>query len=230
VRSSGAISAPAETGPAASYPSDVSPEAHREPHPASPLVKETAMEVSDEMLLHACRRNDQAAWEALIARYQRLIYSIPRRAGLDAQQAADVFQQVFATLVEHLHRIERPDRLGPWLVTTARRETWRVSRGRIPAWTPVDDHDDEGIPRQLTDEGPLPDEVVLRQERKGQVRQAMSALGDPCRTLLLMLFFRPEPPPYEQIAAALGTSAGSIGPTRARCLRKIARLLDEPAQ
>ncbi|HWE62870.1 MAG TPA: sigma-70 family RNA polymerase sigma factor [Chloroflexota bacterium] len=187
------------------------------------------MEESDEALLLACRRNDQAAWETLIARYQRLIYSIPRRAGLDAQQAADVFQQVFATLVEHLHRIEHPDRIGPWLVITARRETWRVSRGRIPAWTPVEHDDGESAAMEYADEGPLPDEVALRQERRHQVHQAMSALGDPCRTLLLMLFFRPEPPPYAQIAAALGTSEGSIGPTRARCLQKVARLLDESA-
>jgi RNA polymerase sigma factor (sigma-70 family) len=185
------------------------------------------MQLSDEALLLACRQGDQAAWEALIARYQRLIYSIPRRAGLDPQQAADVFQQVFATLVEHLHRIEHPDRLGPWLVITARRETWRVSRGRIPAWTPVEEEEEDGTSRQIADESPLPDEVVLRQERREQLRQAMTTLGDPCRTLLLMLFFRPEPPPYAQIAAALGTSEGSIGPTRARCLQKIARLLDE---
>jgi RNA polymerase sigma factor (sigma-70 family) len=188
------------------------------------------MELSDEALILACRRNDQAAWEALIARYQRLIYSIPRRAGLDAQLAADVFQHVFATLVEHLHRIEHPDRIGPWLVITARRETWRVSRGQIPAWTPVEDEEDNGTSRQIPDESPLPDEIALREERREQVRQAMTTLGDPCRTLLLMLFFRPEPPPYSQIAAALGTSEGSIGPTRARCLQKLARLLDDSAR
>jgi RNA polymerase sigma factor (sigma-70 family) len=187
------------------------------------------MEVSDEALLLACRQNDQAAWEALIARYQRLIYSIPRRAGLDPQQAADVFQQVFAMLIEHLDRIEYPDRIGPWLVTTARRETWRVSRGRMPSRTPINSDVDEGVAVALVDEGPLPDEVVLRQESRHQVHQALAALGDPCRTLLLMLFFRPEPLPYAQIAAALGTAEGSIGPTRARCLQKLARLLDEAA-
>lgn len=188
------------------------------------------MEASDEELLLACRRNDQAAWEALIARYQRLIYTIPRRAGLDPQQAADVFQHVFATLVEHLHRIEHPDRIGPWLVITARRETWRVSRGRIPAWTPIAGEDDADAPMELVDLEPFPDEVALRQERRLQVRQALETLGDPCRTLLLLLFFRPEPPPYAQIAMALGTTEGSIGPTRARCLQKLGRLLDETAR
>jgi DNA-directed RNA polymerase specialized sigma24 family protein len=36
-----------------------------------------------------------------------------------------------------------------------------------------------------------------------------------------MLFYAAEPPPYSEIAAALGTSEGSIGPTRARCLKKL---------
>lgn len=183
------------------------------------------MEVSDGALLLACRQNDQAAWEALIARYQRLIYSIPRRAGLNPEQAADVFQQVFATLVEHLDQIEHPDRIGPWLVTTARRETWRVSRGRIPAWTPVGDGTEDSPALELPDRDPLPQDAVLGQERRHLVRQAVSELGDPCRTLLLMLFFHPEPPSYAQVAMALGTSEGSIGPTRARCLQKLARLL-----
>src|SRR5687768_4067448 len=86
------------------------------------------MEPSDTELVLACRAGEPAAWEQLVRRYQRLVYSIPRRAGLDEDGAADVFQQVFVTLVEHLERIDDPSRLKAWLVTTARREAWRVSR------------------------------------------------------------------------------------------------------
>ena len=57
-------------------------------------------EPSDEKLVLACRRGEAAAWEALVLRYQRLIYAIPRRACLSEDQAADVFQTVFARLVE----------------------------------------------------------------------------------------------------------------------------------
>jgi DNA-directed RNA polymerase specialized sigma24 family protein len=42
-----------------------------------------------------------------------------------------------------------------------------------------------------------------------------------------MLYYRPEPAPYSEIAAAFGTSEGSIGPTRARCLQKLIRLLED---
>jgi DNA-directed RNA polymerase specialized sigma24 family protein len=40
-----------------------------------------------------------------------------------------------------------------------------------------------------------------------------------------MLFYRAEPPSYAEIAAVLGIPEGSIGPTRARCLGKLLRIL-----
>jgi DNA-directed RNA polymerase specialized sigma24 family protein len=42
---------------------------------------------------------------------------------------------------------------------------------------------------------------------------------------LTLLFFRPDPPPYAEIAAALGMREGGVGPTRARCLQKLRQLL-----
>ncbi|MDQ3820006.1 MAG: sigma-70 family RNA polymerase sigma factor, partial [Acidobacteriota bacterium] len=81
------------------------------------------MERSDRDLVQACRRGDETAWEALVLRYQRLIYTIPRRAGLNEDLAAEVFQEVFATLFEKLDEIESPDRLKAWMVTTAKRKT-----------------------------------------------------------------------------------------------------------
>ena len=81
------------------------------------------MQPTDKELLIACRKGDESSWVALVDRYQRLIYSIPRRAGLNEDQAGEVFQEVFATLVQKLNDISDPDRLHAWLVTTARRKT-----------------------------------------------------------------------------------------------------------
>ena len=69
-----------------------------------------------------CRRGDAAAWAVLVQRYQRLVYAIVTRMGLDEHGAADVFQTVFARLVQHLPRIADPSRLQAWIVTTAKRE------------------------------------------------------------------------------------------------------------
>ena len=179
-----------------------------------------ATALSDEQLLASCRRGEEGAWEALVLRYQRLIYAIPRRAGLDEDSAAEVFQDVFATLLESIDSIEQPSRLQAWLVTTAKRKTWRVV-GRAKALRPFSGEEGEDEMYDLADEGLLPDEALARLEEQHLVRAALAEMGDRCRTLLQMLFYAAEPPPYSEIAAALGTSEGSIGPTRARCLKKL---------
>jgi RNA polymerase sigma factor (sigma-70 family) len=187
------------------------------------------MDLSDAQLLLACRSGDQGAWEALINRYQRLMYAIPRRAGLDNDQAADVFQEVFATLFQKLDDIDQPERLHSWLVTTARRKTWRViSKERANQYTVGDDDDDSAEDlSKIPDNAALPDEVLLKLEEQHRVRTAVAALDERCRKLLKLLFYEAEPPSYAEIAVSLGTSEGSIGPTRARCLEKMLRLLDK---
>ena len=46
------------------------------------------MQPTDKELLIACRQGDERSWNVLIDRYQRLMYAIPRRAGLNEDQAA----------------------------------------------------------------------------------------------------------------------------------------------
>lgn len=185
------------------------------------------MERTDEQLLLACRAGDEGAWEALVRRYQRLIVTIPRRAGLDEDAAADVFQEVFATLLENIESIEQPSRLQAWLVTTARRKTWRVVR-RLSAVRPFGGDDEADAEMyDVADERVLPDEALVKLEQQHTVRAGLASLDERCRRLLTMLFYSPEPPPYSEIAAALQTTEGSIGPTRARCLRKLLSLLEK---
>jgi RNA polymerase sigma factor (sigma-70 family) len=181
---------------------------------------------SDEELLAGCRRGDESAWEALVVRYQRLIYAIPRRAGLDEDAASEIFQDVFAALLESISNIEQPSRLQAWLVTTAKRKTWRAV-GRAKSLRPfADDADDAGAEMyDIPDERALPEEALARLEEQHLVRAALGELEERCRKLIEMLFYAPEPPPYSEIAAALGTSEGSIGPTRARCLKKLLDVL-----
>ena len=179
---------------------------------------------SDEQLLAACRRGDEGAWEALVRRYQRRIYAIPRRAGRDEDAAAEIFQDVFTTLLESIDNIEQPSRLQAWLVTTAKRKTWRTI-SRAKSLRPFSSEEREGEAYDIADESVLPDEAIARLEEQHLVRAALADLGGRCQTLLQMLFYAPEPPPYSEIAAALGASEGSIGPTRARCLKKLLDIL-----
>ena len=82
---------------------------------------------SDPRLIARCVDGDQAAWDDLVDRYGRLVYSIARRYGLDAD-ADDVFQNVFSALFRSLDRLRDKGRLSSWLITTTHRECWRVGR------------------------------------------------------------------------------------------------------
>ena len=184
------------------------------------------MDDSDLQLVADCRLGDQLAWEKLVRRYQRLIYAIPRRAGLSEDQAAEIFQDVFTTLFEKLDDIEDPERLQAWLVTTTRRRTLRTI-SQMPATLRLDDAADDlaRTAEMLRDESPLPDEQLLVLEEQHRIRTAVAQLDERCQTLVRLLFYQSEPPSYAEVAEVLGVPEGSIGPTRARCLGKLLRIL-----
>jgi RNA polymerase sigma factor (sigma-70 family) len=180
------------------------------------------MEPTDAELVRACTRGDDQAWETLVRRYRRLVYSIPRRSGLDEDAAAEVFQHVFVTLVEHLDTLEQPERLSAWLVTSAKRETWRVSR-RAAANRAVRAPEDEAV--DLVDGDTLAEDEMVRMEEQATLRRAVDSLDCRCRQMVELLFYADEPFTYGEIATRMGLAEGSVGPVRGRCLERLRRQL-----
>lgn len=196
----------------------------------------TPEEDSDAVLVDRCRQGDAAAWAAVVQRYQRLVYAVARRGGLDEHTAADVFQTVFARLVEHLPRLQQPDRLQAWLVTTAKREMIRLSQlgRRTVSLSPSGDDGDgpvAGLADHLADEAPLAEDQLSDLQQLHALRLAMDRLDDRCRQLL-QLVFRDEDErlPYDEVGRRLGMPTGSVGPTRVRCLDKLRQLLGGPVR
>src|SRR5215469_715947 len=77
-------------------------------------------------LLVRARDGDERAWPALVERYAPLIWSLCRRYRLNTSDTADVSQNVWLLLVNHLGKIRDPAALPGWLATTTRRECARV--------------------------------------------------------------------------------------------------------
>ena len=169
---------------------------------------------TDAELLERCRRRDAEAWNLLVARYERLVYSVALRNGLGPEDAADVTQGTFVTLIDSLDRLRDEERLASWLMTVTRRQSWRVrnlSRRHV---------DLDTIPE--TAEDPLSDwDTVVT------LHSALAQLGGTCRDLLQALYFEAESPSYAEIADRFGRSVGGIGPLRGRCLEKLRDILTE---
>jgi RNA polymerase sigma factor (sigma-70 family) len=182
----------------------------------------------DAVLVARCRQGDAAAWRCLVTRHQRLVFAIVMRLGLDEHGAADVFQTVFARLLQHLPRIADPTRLQGWIAVTAKREALlQLRRGRRTVSMSRDgDGDDDAPDWDVIDEAPRPGDALDELQQLARLRRALDQLDERSRALLLLLFRADgEKVAYEDVARQLGLPIGSIGPTRARCLEKLRKLM-----
>jgi RNA polymerase sigma factor (sigma-70 family) len=162
-------------------------------------------------------RSGRCSWDALVERYSRLVWSVPRSFRLSHADAADVYQCTWLCLAEHLTRLREPERLGTWLVRTATRQSIAVlrTRGRevsYDLWEPMSAL-------------PTPDEVAITTDRQRRLWSALTTLNERCQRLLRIAAHSPELS-YAQVADALGMKVGSVGSTRSRCLAELRRKLE----
>lgn len=175
---------------------------------------------TEEALLQRCRAGDESAWTQVIDRYEKLVYSIPRRGGLNQDDAADVFQATFLALYRALDKFENADTLPKWLAVVATRETWRIRKGRdrvdIVGYDLADD--------EIVSGDPLVETEALNAIFNANLREGLAKVPEPCRSLITMLYM--EDLAYDEIGKRIGMPIGSIGPTRARCLARLKTILE----
>ena len=170
-------------------------------------------------LLAAAREGSEDALGQMVTELSPLLWQVARAAGLSSGDAEDVLQTTWMRLVAHLGDIHDSAALTSWLVTTTKREAWRVSaegRRQLPA-------DQESF-AELPDQGPGSEEQVITEDQRRVLWAAIGQLSRRCQELLRIIAFAPRPD-YSAVAAALGMPVGSIGPTRGRCLAKLRVLL-----
>ncbi|MEU0567789.1 sigma-70 family RNA polymerase sigma factor [Nonomuraea sp. NPDC005983] len=164
-------------------------------------------------LLKAAADDDRTAWDELESRFGPRMWAVARACGLNSADAADAVQGAWLRLLEHLHTIRDPAGIGAWLATTTRREAIRILRKEPP-----------GLPFCDVVFDPDPASAVLEADGSRLLWQAVSTLNEPCRTLLLLVATGQG---SQQVAMRLGVPAGSVGPTRARCLNKLRTLISQ---
>lgn len=193
---------------------------------SSPSRIESAVEKEDAALVNACRKGDDRAWDTLVERYQRLIFAIPRRAGLSDEQAADILQEVFLTLFQKIEEIKQPERIRSWLVTTTKFKTWAAFRNSRGFYAPETEEEMEHEMASLKDDSPLADQMLVELEQQHLIRTALQKLEERCRTILSMIYLSDTAASYADVAAEIGVGETSISPLRARCLKKLEKVLE----
>lgn len=123
-----------------------------------------------------------------------------------------------------MDRLTEDSRLGAYLSTVARRNTWRLlERNRRE----IASEHLEGISlaESLLHLGKSDAQLIEHWELTDWLDQGLSQVNERCRKLLTALYFQPEQSSYAEVAEHFGMPLGSVGPTRARCLKSLKRIL-----
>ena len=170
--------------------------------------------LSDAALVARCRAGDENAWAELVNRFSRYVFAIATQGfGLRADDAEDVFQEVFARTYQHLDRLRDDAAIRPWIAQLTR----RLSIDKIRA----------GSREQLSEEDIEPaglDDTVDRLDDALAVREAMGDLSESCQEILDRFFARDES--YQTIGEALEIPSGTIASRISRCLAKLREIFE----
>lgn len=173
----------------------------------------------DARLVARCIEGDARAWEALVRRHERLVYSVGRSYRLADEDMSDVFQDVFTALLKGLPRLRDGRTLVRWLSSTTERiaRTMALKRRREAA---REDREENTV-ANLADSGDAVGEDLERIERQHQVRTALAGASERCKRLIEALYYEDPTPSYAELSQRLGVPVGSLGPTRARCMERL---------
>ncbi len=165
-------------------------------------------------LVERCIAGDEAAWRVFVDQYSRLVYSIPRRNRFDDSACDDIFQEVFLAAYRHLDSLRDAQSVSKWLITTTTRACARYAKKNKQQIT-------------LGDIQKPSEPEIDRQEQLHALYLGLEQIGTRCRELLIRLHTQSTGSNYDLIAEEFDMPRGSIGPTRQRCLEKLARAIVE---
>jgi RNA polymerase sigma factor (sigma-70 family) len=190
-----------------------------EPRPVTVRANQPGRAARLADLLSAARAGSEDAVGQIVYELSPLLWQVARSAGLSQGDAEDVLQTVWMRLITHLDGIHDASGLTGWLVTTTKREAWRVraaGRKQVPV--------DQDVFTDIRDKGLGSEEQVILNDQRKALWVAIGQLPRRCQELLRIIAFAPRAD-YAAVADALGMPVGSIGPTRGRCLAKLRALL-----
>jgi RNA polymerase sigma factor (sigma-70 family) len=166
-------------------------------------------------LVRAARSGDALAWHKLIDNYSGMLAARARAFRLSREDTQDVVQTTWLRAMEHIDQLKDGKRLAGWLATIATREAIRLI-GQRQREICTDDAEliDRPDPNMRH-----PDREIARRQLSKVVAKMVADLPASHRVVFEALAERELP--YAAIASATGRPIGSIGPTRARCLKRL---------
>jgi len=171
---------------------------------------------SDATLVSQAKAGDLAAFELLVSRHERQVYSVALRIVRHPQDAEDVTQQTFLSALEHLAGFREDASFSTWLMRIATHAALKILRKRRGLdFVSLEENTEqqegmEGIahPEYIADWKESPEQLVHRNETLKLIDEALGQLDEKHR--LVFVLRDVEGLSIQETAEALGISESNV--------------------
>lgn len=156
---------------------------------------------NDGDLVLRARRGDERAFGLLVERYRRAAYAVAYSVTGRHEDAEDAAQESFLVALQRLEKCRSPERFAGWLMTIVRNRSRNLVRRESLRET-------DPVPLSASTRLPAPDQDMERTELRAVLREALGALSDVQREIVLLHDL--EGWKHREISARLGLPSGTV--------------------
>jgi RNA polymerase sigma-70 factor, ECF subfamily len=174
----------------------------------------------DVMCVARCLRGDASAFEPIVRRYQRVLFSLAHRMLGDYEDALDATQNAFIRAYEGLDGYDPQRRFFSWIYRIVVNECLNVRRARRPR-----ESLEESI-EEPASAGPL--QAVEHLEQSASIDRALAKLPEDQRLVVVLRHFADLS--YAEIADVVGTPEKTVKSRLFEGRQRLGALLRLPPQ
>ncbi|PYG85697.1 RNA polymerase sigma-70 factor (ECF subfamily) [Ruminiclostridium sufflavum DSM 19573] len=150
---------------------------------------------TDEELVSQCLKGDSSAFEEIVSRYKKLVYSVVYKMIPDREEVNDVSQEVFIRLYKSLDKYNPEYKMSTWIVKITSNLCLDTLRKKKQDTVALDDA--IGVSSN-TD---TPEEALIKNQRSQLIKSAINELPDKYKILITL--FHSNGLSYEEMTKVL---------------------------
>lgn len=190
------------------------------------------MSESEELLIKRALKGDIDAFESIVYKYEKMIYSLAYRMLNNREDASDITQEVFVKLFKALDKVAERPNLKAWLYTVCYNtaiDEIRRKKGKetLSADAPMNDNEESFVQSLKADE-PSPEEKMLKKEKSEILIRAINQLNEKHKRLIILRDINSLS--YNEIAEITNQSLGTVKSGISRARRSLRDILEQTGE
>ncbi len=182
--------------------------------------------MNDEELVEKAVKGDQRAFEDIVTKYEKLVYSVCYRMFNNNDDALDYTQETFIKVYKNMEKAIGKGSFKSWICTIATNtcldELRRRSKKSTVSLDAHFDNDESNVKMEIADTSATPIEELIQGEDAQILKDAINALSEENKAIIILRDI--EGMSYDEIAQALDISIGTVKSRISRSRKKLQKI------